>query len=194
MNRRRWLLPLCALVCMAQGITAFADQRSQRPSNSDKDSSEIWEIGNFALFAAGLGWFVATRGPRFFAARSADIQKAIKEATGLKMDADLRYSEIDRKMASLAEAIKQMRDQSALEMQKVHQRMLRQTEQQSQGIRQSALIEIRAVEAEGRRRLKRYMAGLTLSLAYKRLQEQLRDGPGEDLLHEFVNLVEQTKN
>jgi F-type H+-transporting ATPase subunit b len=194
MTRRRWLLPLCAVLCMADGVATFADERSQQASNSTNDSNGKWELANFALFAAGLGWFVAKKGPGFFAARSIDIQKSIKDATGLKMDADLRYSEIDRKMASLAEAVKQMRNESALEMQKVHQQILQDTDQQAQRIRQSASGEIEAIESEGQRRVRRYMAALTLSLADKRLQEKLLDHPVEERLREFVNLVEQTKN
>jgi F0F1-type ATP synthase membrane subunit b/b' len=189
----RLLLPFFALLFLAQGL-ALAGQSAQQRSSSGEGANGNWEIANFAIFAAGLGWFVARKGPRFFAARSADIQKAIRDATGLKMDADLRYSESDRKMASLAEAIKQMRDQSALEMQKVQQQMLEQTGQQSDRIRQSALTEIQSLEAEGRRRVKRYMAGLTLSLVEKRLQEQSPDRSGEEMLHEFLNLVQQTNN
>jgi F-type H+-transporting ATPase subunit b len=193
-TKRKLLLPLCAMLLLVQGFAAFAEQSQQQSSQSDQRAENFWEIANFAIFVAAMGWFVAKKGPRFFAARSADIQKAIKDATGLKMDAELRYSEIDRKLASLAEAIKQMRDQSALEMQKVHRQMLEQTGQQSERIRQSALTEIQSLEAEGRRRVRRYMAGLTLSLAEGGLQKQAASLSNQNVLQEFVNLVKQTKN
>ena len=193
--RRRWLiLWLCALFSLATGVTAFAQERSQQPSASEQDPSAPWKVTNFLIFALGLGWFLAKKGPRFFAARSADIQKAIKDATGLKMDADLRYSEIDRKIASLAETVKQLRDQGAIEMEKVHQQILRQTEQQIQHIRESTVTNIEASQAQGRRQIKRYMAGLTLTLAEQRLRKQLSEVEPDDLFHNFVNLVERGKN
>jgi len=193
--RRRWLiLWLCALFSLATGVTAFAQERSQQPSASEQDSSAPWKVTNFLIFALGLGWFIAKKGPRFFAARSADIQKAIKDATGLKMNADLRYSEIDRKMASLAETVKQLRDQGAIEVEQVHQQILRQTEQQIQHIRENAVIEIEILYAEGRRRVKHYMAGLTLSVAEQRLRKQLSEAEPDNLFHDFVNLVERGKN
>jgi F-type H+-transporting ATPase subunit b len=193
--RRRWLiLWLCALFSLATGVTAFAQERSQQPSASEQDSSAPWKVTNFLIFALGLGWFIAKKGPRFFAARSADIQKAIKDATGLKMNADLRYSEIDRKMASLAETVKQLRDQGSIEMEQVHQQILRQTEQQIQHIRENAVIEIEILYAEGRRRVNHYMAGLTLSLAEQRLRKQLSETEPDNLFHDFVNLVERGKN
>jgi F-type H+-transporting ATPase subunit b len=193
--RRGWLVVwLCALFSLATGVTAFAQERSQQPAASEQDSSAPWKVTNFLIFALGVGWFLAKNGPRFFAARSADIQKAIKDATGLKMDADLRYSEIDRRMASLAETVKHLRDQGAIEMEQIHQRILRQTEQQIQHIRESTVAEAEALQAEGRRRVKRYMAGLTLSLAEQRLRKHLSEAEPDNLFHEFVNLVERGKN
>ncbi len=41
-----------------------------------------WKIINFCIFAGGLGYFLARFAPRFFNARSSDIQKAIQDATG----------------------------------------------------------------------------------------------------------------
>ncbi|MBV8477322.1 MAG: ATP synthase F0 subunit B [Acidobacteria bacterium] len=193
--RRRWLiLWLCAFFSLATGVTAFAQERSQQPSVSEQDSSAPWKITNFLIFALGLGWFLAKKGPRFFAARSADIQKAIKDATGLKMDADLRYSEIDRKIASLAETVKQLRDQGAIDMEQVHQQILRQTEQQIQHIRESTAAEAQALHARGHREVKRYITGLTLSLAEQRLQKHLSEGEPDSLFQNFVNLLERGKN
>jgi F0F1-type ATP synthase membrane subunit b/b' len=193
--RRRWVAVwLWTCFSLATGATAFAQERSQQSSASEQDSSEPWEIANFLLFALGFGWFLTKKGPSFFAARSADIQKAVKDATGLKMDADLRHSEIDRRIASLAETVKGLRDQGAIEMEQVHQQILRQTEQQIQHIRESAVAETELLQAGGRRRVRRYIAGLTLSLAEDRLRKYLSEAEPDNFCHDFVNLVERGKN
>ena len=80
------------------------------------DKVGIWKLINSAIFAVLLGWFLWKYAPRFFNARSADIQRAIKEATGLKLDADYRYSEIDRKMALLGEEVQKMREHARMEV------------------------------------------------------------------------------
>ena len=193
--RRRWLAVwLCAFVTLAMGSAAFAQNRSQQPSASEQDSSTAWKIANFAIFALGLGWFVARNAPGFFNARSADIQKAIKDATGLKMDAELRYSEIDRKVASLAEVVKLLREQGAVEMEQVHQGILRQTEEQIQQIRDGAVANIEALRAERVRLARRDTARLALALAEQRLQKRLSEAEPDNLFHKFVDLVEGRKN
>lgn len=192
--RPRWLA-VCLWVFLNLGNgAAFAQNNSQQEAASGQDSSAPWKLANFTIFAVALGWFYAKTAPRFFNARSADIQKAIKEATGLKMDADLRYSEIDRKMAALAEAVKGLRDQSAIEMEQAHQQTLRETEQQIQHIRDDTAAEIEALRQESARRAKRQTARLTLLLAEQRLRKQLSETEPENLFREFVALLEQGKN
>ena len=110
------------------------------------------------------------------------------------MDADLRYSEIDRKMAVLAEAVKGLHDQSTIEMEQAHQQILRETKQQIQHIRDGTAAEIEALRQESARRAKRQTARLTLLLAEQRLRKQLSETEPEDLFRKFVALLEQGKN
>ena len=110
------------------------------------------------------------------------------------MDADLRYSEIDRKMAALAEAVKGLRDQNAIEIEQAHQQILRETKQQIQHIRDGTAAEIEALRQESARRAKRQTARLTLLLAEQRLRKQLSETEPEDLFRKFVALLEQGKN
>src|ERR1700756_2411018 len=97
------------LVCVALQLSA---QVPSEQETAAMDKVGIWKLINSAIFAVLLGWFLWKYAPRFFNARSADIQRAIKEATGLKLDADYRYSEIDRKMALLGEEVQKMREQA----------------------------------------------------------------------------------
>jgi F-type H+-transporting ATPase subunit b len=178
------------LFLVMAGSTAFAQQTATPGENS----SEPWKIANFAIFAMGLGWIIARYTPRFFSARSADIQKAIKDATGLKMDADLRYSEIDRKVAALAEQIKRLRDRNALQMEEVHTNILRETEQQIQHIHENAAVEIEALRGEAVQRARHQTAHHSLSLAEQRLEELLADSEPDYLFHEFLKTLHRGAN
>ena len=172
------------------GSTTFA-RESASPAS---DSSESWKIANFIIFAVGLGWMMARYAPRFFNARSADIQKAIKDATGLKMDADLRYSEIDRKIAAMAEEITRLRNQNAVQMEQIHENILRETEQEIQHIHENAAAEMEALRGEAVQRARRRTARRSLSLAEQRLEDLLADSEPDFLFHEFLKTLHRGVN
>ena len=92
------------------------------------DAVTRWKIANTLIFAIGLGYLIAKYAPAFFNARSGEIQKAIQDATGLKIEAEFRSSEIDRKMAGLAEEVKKLRQQYADELEREHERFRHETE------------------------------------------------------------------
>src|SRR5947209_1006757 len=101
----------CGLFAFAP-VPAQAQEHNRQQEREPENTLGPWRIANTLLFAAVFGWFLYRTAPKFFNARSADIQKAIKDATGLKIEADFRYSEVDRKMATLAEEVKRMRNAS----------------------------------------------------------------------------------
>lgn len=158
------------------------------------DEVTKWKIVNFAIFAAALGYALFKFAPRFFNARSADIQKAIKDATGLKLDADLRYSEIDKKMANLAGEVARLRAEANAGMEREHERLNRQLKEELAHIQGTVAAEIDALRAEGVRQVRRHTTALALDLAERRLRDRFSAGEPEDTFRDFVDLVERGKN
>jgi F-type H+-transporting ATPase subunit b len=158
------------------------------------DEVTKWKIINFAIFIIALGYAFIKLAPRFFNARSADIQKAIKNATGLKMDADFRYSEIDRKMANLAAEVERLRAESKAEMQREHERFRRETTEEVERIRHHATADIDALRAEGAGHVRQHTAQLAFALAERRLRDRFAASEPEDMLRDFANLVAGGKN
>jgi F-type H+-transporting ATPase subunit b len=153
-----------------------------------------WSLVNFAIFAVAFGYGLAKLGPRFFNARSADIQKAIKDATGLKIEADFRYSEIDKRMANLPGEVEKLKADARTNMKRVQDRLLRDTREQEERIRASTAAEIGALRGEGIQAVRLTAVQRALGLAEKRLTEHFAAGDSEDMLHEFAGLVERGKN
>lgn len=196
-----------ALAVLA-GLTLFLPARS--PAQAAESSSPAqqaageqtqedaglmkWKIINFAIFAAGLGFAIAKTAPAFFNARSADIQRAIKEATGLKMDADLRYSEVDRKMANLSAEVDRIRAEARTEMKREHDRLAAETEQELERIRKNFAAETEALRAEGSLQVRQHTTHLALDLAERRLRDRFGTSNSEDLVQDFVKLVDRGKN
>jgi F-type H+-transporting ATPase subunit b len=159
-----------------------------------EDDNLVWKIVNFAIFAGGIGYAIMKFAPSFFNARSADIQKAIQDATGLKMDADLRYSEIDRKMANLSGEVAKLRAESQAEMEREHARMGAQTRDEISYIHRSTAAEIEALGTDGAVQLRTFATQQALAHAEGRLRERFASGDQKDLVDDFVRLVERGKN
>jgi len=153
-----------------------------------------WSLLNFAIFAVGFGYALVKLGPRFFNARSADIQKAIKDATGLKIEADFRYAEIDKQMANLPGEVERLKAEARINMDRVHERLLRETREEEERIKASMAAEIEAVRGEGIQQVRLTAAQRAFGVAEKRLTERFAAGDPEDMLHDFAELVERGKN
>lgn len=178
-------------------IIAFAlhlAAQEQGGESAPLDPVTKWKVVNFTLFVIAVAWFLWKYAPRFFNARSADIQKAIQDATGLKLEADYRYSEMDRKMATLGEQVKKMREQALVEWQREQQRLREEAEIEIGHIRHNVAAEIEAFRLDGRRRVRRHTARLALELAERRLRNRFAETEPEYLLDNFIHLVDRGKN
>jgi F-type H+-transporting ATPase subunit b len=168
---------------------------SQRLALEDEESAlKKWKLINTGIFALLLGFGIIKLAPKFFQARSLDIQKAIKDATGLKIEADFRYSEIDKKMANLAGEVARMKAEAAAEMEREHQRLKDDTSEEIAHISRNTDYEIESLREEGALQVKRHTAQLALGLAEHRLQSHFARNDGEDNIREFLNLVGADKS
>ena len=191
MKRTRIVLAAGVLLSLS-ALQAFAQETPQQTAQLDRVGP--WKLINAAIFAALLTWFLTKNAPNFFNARSADIQRAIKDATGLKIDADFRYSEIDKKMASLSDEVNKLREQGKVEMEREHERVRQQTDAERRRIAQNAANEIEALRNEASRRVQQHTALIALGLAEKRLQDRFAQGEPDNLVRDFVELIERGKN
>ena len=191
---RRTLLSclFCAALLFLFGAKGIQAQTAPQKDAAEQESEMKWHIINSAIFAAGLGFAIWKLAPAFFNARSADIQKAIREATGLKMQADLRYSEMDRKMATLEEEVKRMREQSRIEMEREHERRRRETADELEHINNSIGAEIGALRAEAASRIQQRTAQLALKIAESRFRDASA-ASNDGLFQDFLHLVEWGK-
>jgi F0F1-type ATP synthase membrane subunit b/b' len=178
-----------------------AEQRAESPEKEAQDNPEtglgqdlLFKWLNFGIFAGGLGYLVIKKGPAFFSARTADIQKALKDATGLKMEADFRSSEIDRKMATLGAEVQKFRDESKREMEREHERIVRETEAGVQRLQQHFRLEVASLQQNARTELRRHTAELAVSMAASRLRDQLTGDDQGRLIGLFADAVQRGNN
>ncbi len=189
------LLRLCCFAALCLFPALAAAQVPTPQETAQLDVVTRWKIANTLIFVIGLGYLIAKYGPAFFNARSSEIQKAIQDATGLKIEAEFRSSEIDRKMAGLAEEVKKMRQHYAVEMDREHERFRQDTQAELTHIQHNVQAEIEALRLEATRNLRRHTAQLALELAERRLQDREASNGGQrNFVPDFVHLVEQSRN
>ncbi len=190
-------LPPQAFCAVILGVIAapfaFADEMTDQ-QRAVLDAVTRWKVINTLLFAAILGWALWKYAPGFFNARSADIQKAIRDATGLKIQADFRYSDIDKRMANLPEEKRRLEQQAAVEMEREHARILSETEDELAHIRRNVQAEVDAFHKEGTSRIRQHTADLAIASAERRLRERFASSEPADLLQDFIHLVDRGKN
>lgn len=201
------LFVACSMIFAASDARAQANPQSQNPTRAtgrthgqnggqpanaetpEENHMMGWEIANFVIFLGLLSWGIAKSAPKFFNARSADIQRAIQEATGLKLDADFRYSEADRKLAALAEEIRRIREQAQLEFEREHEQVRAETRQELDRLSRNVEAEIEAFRAAGAARARQRAADTALALAEQQLRERAA-GQNQRFVNEFVHLVD----
>lgn len=185
------ILCITGLAILLAAAQCCAAQLPTPQETAQLDTVTIWKIVNTIIFAIGLGYLIAKYAPAFFNARSAEIQKAIQDATGLKIEAEFRSSEMDRKMAGLANEVKKLREQYAEEMNREHERFRQETQAELDHIQRNIAAEIEAFRSEGARQVRRHTAQLAIASAERRLQERLASESQDNFVHSFVHLVER---
>lgn len=189
MRKRLLLLALMGGLCLfAQ--EARQETPSQKAAAEDEESDLMkWKLINTGIFALLLGYGVLKLAPKFFEARSLDIQKAIKDATGLKIEADFRYSEIDKKMANLPDEVNRLKAEAQAEMANEHERIKSQTASEIEHVDRNAEYEIESLRNDGARQVKQHTAQLAFAMAERRLHTHFGQGDAANNVEEFVDLV-----
>lgn len=185
------------LLLTASATVLFGQNTETKGEKKAEDEGEPdfkWHLINTGIFAVIAGYGIWKLAPSFFNARSEDIQKAIKEATGLKMEADFRSSEIDRKMATLPDAVKKMREDSKLEMEREHLRRQAETAQEIKNIEANLASDVEGMRAEGSAQIRRRATKAALWLAERRLREEAGGETHTAMVGDFVQLVERGKS
>ena len=194
--RRKWLLmALFGFLAAASTATLWAQEntetREEKKMEGGGEPDFAWHLVNTAIFAIGIGFALVKLGPSFFNARSADIQKAIRDATGLKMEAEFRSSEMDRKMATLPQEVEKMREQSRQEMEREHARRRAETAQELKNIEARLAADVDGMRAEGAMQIRRRATQAAVERAEQRLKEQPSSESDPALVGDFVRLVQR---
>ena len=124
---------------------------------------------NFAVIAIALFWAAKRNLPGMFRNRTADIQKAMREARIASEDANKRLAEIESRLSRLDSEIGTMRAHAEKESVAEELRIKASAEEDARRIVESAEQEIAAATKAARRALTAYAADLAVALATRQI-------------------------
>jgi len=188
---RRFTAFLVFATALAFAPCTRAQETTRRPPENARTEERRepgigWEIANFVILAGFLGYMISKHAPKFFQARSEQIQRSLAEATKAKQDAERRVAEMERRIASLGEEIKRMRAGMRHEMAAEAERIRLETERRIRRVQEQAEQDIESMIKTARRELQMYSAGLALSLAEEQLKGRITSDVENNLVTSFV--------
>ncbi|MDX2151443.1 MAG: ATP synthase F0 subunit B [Bryobacteraceae bacterium] len=153
-----------------------------------------WKWANFAILAGGLGYLLSKNMKGYFGARTAEIQKGIKDASAMKADADQRAAAIEAKLAGLKHDIEEMRREARHELENEGRRLEEETKQILAKVRQQTEQDIASASKAARQELKEYAASLAVNLAEQKLASQMTPETQRGLVTGFLRNLDGAKN
>ena len=178
----------------AMAAPLYCQERGPQHEAALEDRLAGWKLANFAILAAGLGYLIAKSAPAFFNARSEEIQRAIKEATGLKIDADFRSSEMDRRMSTLSAEVQKIRDEAKAEMDRESARIDEETRTALARIQEHTTREIEALRYQASLSVRDNAIQLATNLAVAQLRDHPERADQDHLIHTFTRDILEGAN
>lgn len=174
---------------LALAAPTFPQEGGAQREAALEDRLAGWKLINFAILVAGLGYLVMKSAPGFFNARSEEIQRAIKDATGLKIDAEFRASEMDRRMAGLSAEVQKIRDEAKAEMDRESARIDEETRIALGRIQEHTTREIEALRYQAGLAVREHAIRLATDLAVAQLRDHPENLNQDQLIRAFTNDV-----
>jgi F-type H+-transporting ATPase subunit b len=136
---------------------------------STESAATVFQVTNFVILAALVGWFLVKTMPGVFKARNTAIQKHLVDARTATEEASARLSSVEDRLSKLDGQIAAMRAQAEKDSAADELRIKASVEEEKQKILASAEQEIAAATTQARRQLQQYAAELAIEQAAQKL-------------------------
>jgi F-type H+-transporting ATPase subunit b len=179
--RRVQLRLLVGLVLLAAPI--FAEESGAAPEQS---GTMIWQVLNFFILAAALGWLTKKYVAPLLASRSIEIREGLEAGKKAKADADARAAEVQRKIANLGSEIAALRTGAKEERDREAERLRRETQAEIARIHLQAEHEIESAGKQARLEVRRVGARIAIELAENQVRARMSPEVQAALLQGFI--------
>jgi F-type H+-transporting ATPase subunit b len=132
-------------------------------------SATVFQLANFLLFAALVGWAVVKAVPKVLRDRSSAIQKQLVDARTATEEASARLSSVEERLGKLDGEIAAMRVLAEQDSAKAERRIKATVEDEKVRILAAAEQEITVATSHAQKQLQQYAAGLAIEHAAHKL-------------------------
>ncbi|WP_263383496.1 F0F1 ATP synthase subunit B family protein [Granulicella arctica] len=132
-------------------------------------AATAFQVANFIVLAALLGWFLAKALPKTFRSRNTAIQKHLVDARTATEEANARLGSVEARLGKLDGQIAELRAQADKDSSLDEQRIKASVEEEKQKILAAAEQEIAAATLHAHRQLQQYAAELAIEQAGHKL-------------------------
>lgn len=179
---------------VAAAIFVFASVAAAA-GGSHEDSAEvlkttIYQGLNLALLLGVLIYVGRKPISEFFSTRRSGIQSELSQAAELLSQAELRNSELQRRLIDLGSEVEGIKVEAARRAEEEAGRILADARATAERIRRDAQGAVAQELRRAQSRLREEAADLALEIAARKLSEQVGDADRERLVDEFILRVE----
>jgi len=187
----RWYLSV-SIVAVALVLVAGVAGAS---GDSDENGAEtlklvIYQGLNLALLLGVLIYFGRKPISDFFSTRRSGIQSELSEAADLLSQAELRNSELQRRLVDLGSDIEGIREEAGRRAEEEADRILADARTTAERIRRDAKAAVAQELRRAQSELREEAADLALEIAARKLNEQVGGADRDRLVDEFILRVE----
>ncbi|MGD0308216.1 MAG: ATP synthase F0 subunit B [Acidobacteriota bacterium] len=176
---------LVPAICAALSSEAWAAETGDRWG----PLLEIGRFTNLLLVAAVLVYVGRKPLASFFASRSQAIREQLMEAQKARLEAEARLNEINLRMSSLDDELRQMRAAAEIEAREEHERLVASADREAEKILERARLEIEGLTRAAQLELKAHVAELSVQLAEGKIRDGMTVEDERRLFARFVDRV-----
>jgi len=134
-----------------------------------EQAATAFEIFNFLLLAAGVGYGLLKTLPKTFRARNTAIQKQLVDARTATEEANARLNSVEARLSKLGDQISGIRSQAEADSARDERRIRAGVEEEKAKILAAAEAEIHTATATARREIQQFAAELAIEQAARKL-------------------------
>jgi F-type H+-transporting ATPase subunit b len=136
---------------------------------STDQAATAFEVTNFVVLAALVGWLLVRVLPKIFRDRTSSIQKRLVDARAATEEANARLSGVESRLSRLDGQLASLKSQAESDLAVEEVRVRAAIEDEKHKILAAAEQEIAAATAHARRQIQQYAAELAVDQAAKKL-------------------------
>ncbi|RMF46794.1 MAG: ATP synthase F0 subunit B [Deltaproteobacteria bacterium] len=182
------LLAGCVLVLLCSGV-ALASGGGHHADSGVLLKDFLWRCLNFAVTVGLLAYFVTKPIRKGLAGRSEQIAASLEEAEKLRSEAEGRYAEIEKKLATASEEIAAIQQELREDGEREKERILAEATAMAEKIRSEAQKSAEMEVARARATLRAEASKMAVEIAEKLLREKCDDGDQARLVDEYIQKV-----